>query len=108
LPLAIELAAARVRVLSPQAMLARLQNRLNLLTGGPRDLPAQQQTLRGAIDWSYDLLEEGEKILFRRLAVFRGGRTVEAVEAVCGLGVSSSSLTPNPQSLTPLDIDVFN
>jgi predicted ATPase/class 3 adenylate cyclase len=83
LPLAIELAAARIRILPPQAMLARLQNRLKLLTGGARDLPARQQTLRGAIEWSYDLLGEEEKLLFRRLAVFLGGRTMEATEMVC-------------------------
>ncbi len=83
LPLAIELAAARIKLLPPQAMLARLQARLKLLTGGARDLPARQQTLRGAIEWSYELLDEGEKQLFRRMAVFQGGRTFEAVEAVC-------------------------
>jgi predicted ATPase/class 3 adenylate cyclase len=83
LPLAIELAAARVRLLPPQAMLSRLQSRLKLLTGGAKDLPARQQTLRNTIEWSYDLLSEGEKKLFRRLAVFVGGRTLEAVEAVC-------------------------
>jgi non-specific serine/threonine protein kinase len=83
LPLAIELAAARTRILAPQAMLAKLESRLKLLTGGARDLPARQQTLRGTIDWSYDLLDEGEKALFRRLAVFNGGRSLEAVEAVC-------------------------
>src|SRR5206468_1484707 len=86
LPLAVELAAARVRLLPPQAMLARLQNRLKLLTGGARDLPARQQTLRSTIEWSYDLLDEGEKQLFRRLAVFVGGRTLEAIEAVCNAG----------------------
>jgi predicted ATPase len=83
LPLAIELAAARIRLLPAQALLARLQSRLKLLTGGARDLPARQQTLRGAIAWSYELLNEGEKQLFRRMAVFVGGRTLEAIEAVC-------------------------
>jgi predicted ATPase len=83
LPLAIELAAARVKVLSPRAMLARLQSRLELLTGGARDLPERQQTLRGTIEWSYDLLSTEEKVLFRRLTVFSGGRTLEAVEVVC-------------------------
>ncbi len=83
LPLAIELAAARIRLLPPQAMLTRLQSRLKLLTGGARDLPARQQTLRNTIDWSYDLLEEGEKQLFKRMAVFQGGRTLESLEVVC-------------------------
>jgi predicted ATPase/class 3 adenylate cyclase len=83
LPLAIELAAARVRLFTPEALLSRLSSRLNVLTGGARDLPARQQTLRGAIDWSYDLLDDGEKQLFRRLAVFIGGSTPEAIEAVC-------------------------
>src|SRR5215204_5303846 len=83
LPLAIELAAARTRVLPPQKMLERLGNRLKLLKGGPRDLPTRQQTLRGTIDWSYELLEEEEKILFGRLSVFSGGRTLEAIEEIC-------------------------
>jgi predicted ATPase/DNA-binding winged helix-turn-helix (wHTH) protein len=83
LPLAIELAAARTRVLSPQAMLDRLQSRLHLLTGGPVDLPERQQTLRNTIAWSHDLLSEAERQLFRRLAVFVGGGTLEAAEAVC-------------------------
>jgi predicted ATPase len=83
LPLAIELAAARVKVLSPSALLARLASRLQLLTGGSRDLPQRQQTLRAAIDWSYDLLSPAEQKLFRRLAVFVGGCTLEGVEAVC-------------------------
>src|SRR3712207_7896604 len=65
-------------------MLARLERRLALLTGGARDLPERQRTLRGAIDWSHDLLDPGEQALFRRLAVFVGGRTLEAIEAVCG------------------------
>ncbi|MDP9262749.1 MAG: serine/threonine-protein kinase, partial [Acidobacteriota bacterium] len=83
LPLAIELAAARIKLLSPSAMQARLESRLQLLTGGARDLPARQQTLRGAMDWSYGLLNAAEQKLFRRLAVFVGGCTLEAVEAVC-------------------------
>jgi predicted ATPase/serine/threonine protein kinase len=83
LPLAIELAAARIKLLSPSAMRARLASRLQLLTGGARDLPTRQQTLRGAIDWSYDLLNPAEQKLFRRLTVFVGGCTLEAVEAVC-------------------------
>jgi predicted ATPase len=83
LPLAIELAAARIKVLSPQKMLERLGNRLKLLTGGPRDLPERQRTLRSTIEWSYGLLEEGEKVLFARLSVFARGRTLEAIEAIC-------------------------
>jgi predicted ATPase len=82
LPLAVELAAARVKLLSPSAIRTRLQSRLQLLTGGSRDLPARQQTLRGAIDWSHGLLNAAEQRLFRRLAVFVGGCTLEAAEAV--------------------------
>ncbi len=83
LPLAIELAAARVKVLSPSSMLTRLASRLQLLTGGSRDLPQRQQTLRAAMDWSYDLLPAAEQKVFRRLSVFVGGCTLEAAEAVC-------------------------
>jgi predicted ATPase len=83
LPLAIELAAARVKVLSPSSMLTRLSSRLQLLTGGSRDLPQRQQTLRAAMDWSYDLLSAAEQKLFRRLSVFVGGCNLEGVEAVC-------------------------
>jgi predicted ATPase/class 3 adenylate cyclase len=83
LPLAIELAAARVKLFWPEALLARLSSRLALLIGGPRDLPARQQTLRTAIAWSYDLLNPTEQMLFRWLGVFVGGCSLEAVEAVC-------------------------
>ena len=83
LPLAIELAAARVRTLTPAAILQRLQSRFDLLTGGARDVPARQQTLRATVDWSFGLLTEDEQKLSRRLAVFVGGCTLEAAEAVC-------------------------
>ncbi len=95
LPLAIELAAARVKLLSPSAMQSRLEKRLQLLTGGALDLPARQRTLRGAIEWSHDLLNETEQKLFRRLAVFVGGCTLEAVEAVCN--------APGDLDVDPLD-----
>ena len=85
LPLAIELAAARVRVLPPQRMLVELSHRLSFLMGGARNLPARQRTLRGAIDWSHDLLARDEQKLFRRLAVFVGGCSLEAIEAVCNV-----------------------
>jgi predicted ATPase/class 3 adenylate cyclase len=84
LPLAIELAAARIRVLSPQAMLGRLGDRLALLSGGARDLPARQQTLRGAIAWSHDMLDEADRSLFACMSVFIGGANLEAIERVCG------------------------
>jgi predicted ATPase/serine/threonine protein kinase len=83
LPLAIELAAARIKLLPPQAILQRLESRLKLLTGGARDLPTRQQTMRGTIAWSYDLLDASEKLLFNRLSTFAGGCTLEAAEAVC-------------------------
>jgi len=86
LPLAIELAAARAKMLSPSAMLERLESRLELLTGGALDMPERQQTLRKTIDWSHDLLNAAERKLFRRLSAFVGGCTLESAEAVCNTG----------------------
>ena len=84
LPLAIELAAARVKLLPPEAILQRLENRLSFLTGGAQDRPLRQQTLRGAIEWSYDLLDDGEQRLLRRLAVFTGAFSLDGAAAVAG------------------------
>ncbi len=86
LPLAIELAAARIKLLPPQALLKRLSHRLEVLTGGARDLPARQQTLRNTLQWSYDLLSAEEQRLFRWLSIFVGGFTLEAATAVCNAG----------------------
>ena len=83
LPLALELAAARIRVLTPRAMLQRLGQSLKLLSGGARDLPERQQTIRNTIQWSCDLLSDEEQTLFRRLSIFVGGFTLEAAEAIC-------------------------
>ena len=83
LPLAVELAAARVRALSPEAVLQRLTERLSFLAGGPHDLPARQQTLYETLDWSYDLLSDDERSMLARLSVFRGGATLSAVTEIC-------------------------
>jgi len=95
LPLSIELAAARSNVLPPQAMLPLLEGRLALLTSGPRDVPERHQTLRGAIGWSYSLLQGGERALFRRLGVFTAGCTLDAASDVCA-------------GSSPLGIDVID
>jgi predicted ATPase len=91
LPLAIELAAARIKLLPPQALLARLGQRLEVLTSGSRDAPARQQTLRNTITWSYHLLDATEQQLFRCLSVFVGGCTLEAAEAICGALCNASA-----------------
>jgi predicted ATPase/DNA-binding SARP family transcriptional activator len=93
LPLALELAAARVKLFAPAALLSRLQDRLTLLAGGGRDAPPRQRTLRDTIQWSYDLLEPEEQRLFRRLTVFAGGCTLEAAETVCaGDGIEAGDI----------------
>jgi predicted ATPase/transcriptional regulator with XRE-family HTH domain len=106
LPLALELAAARVKILSPAALLARLDRRLPLLTGGAQDLPDRQQTLRQTIAWSHDLLSAEERILFRRLAVFSGSWTLQAAEGVEGRfaeGGEGGSLRSTPAPPSVLD-----
>ena len=89
LPLALELAAARVRLLSPADLRDRIEDRLGLLADGPRDLPDRQRTLRSAIDWSYDLLDDRERVLLARLAVFASGCTMDAAERVCDAVLST-------------------
>jgi predicted ATPase/transcriptional regulator with XRE-family HTH domain len=106
LPLALELAAARMKVFSPAALLARLDYRLPLLTGGARDLPTRQQTLRATIEWSHDLLSPSEQTLFRHLSVFVGGFTLDAAEAVSReIGVESreDDEPPHDSRLSTLD-----
>jgi predicted ATPase/class 3 adenylate cyclase/Tfp pilus assembly protein PilF len=100
LPLAIELAAARTKLLSPHALLGRMAQRLGVLTGGARDLPVRHQSLRDTIAWSYDLLSLVEQAIFRRFGVFVGGSTLEALEEVCpGDGVSSRDILDSVDSL---------
>ena len=99
LPLAIELAAARSKLLSPAAILERLAHRLDLLSAGPRDAPQRQQTLRAAIGWSYDLLDPAVQAVFAQLGVFVGGWTLEAAEAVCGPAALDGLATLMDQSL---------
>jgi predicted ATPase len=103
LPLAIELAAARTRLLTPPQLLRRLESRLATLTGGPRDGPPRQQTLRAAIDWSYDLLAPREQTLLARMAMFRGGAMLDAVEVVCadpdGEGIAAADTFDLVESL---------
>ena len=95
LPLALELAAARIKLLSPLALLARLSHRLQVLTGGVQDAPVRQQTLRHTIQWSYDLLSQEEQRLFRWLSAFVGGCTLEAAEAVCQQGRQDGEQIPS-------------
>jgi tetratricopeptide (TPR) repeat protein len=108
LPLAIELAAARSKVLSPQAILDRLEQQLDLLTAGPRDAPARQRTLRAAIGWSYELLDEDAQRLFAELAVFVGGWTLETAEAVAGPDALDGIAALADQSLVTRDGDRFD
>jgi predicted ATPase/DNA-binding SARP family transcriptional activator len=107
LPLAIELAAARSKVLTPPAILDRLEQRLDLLTAGPRDAPARQRTLRAAIGWSYELLAEDERTLFAELGVFVGGFTLETVEAVTGPDALDGIAALADQSLVTRNGDRF-
>jgi predicted ATPase/DNA-binding XRE family transcriptional regulator len=94
LPLAIELAAARIRFLPPAALLDRLDTRLTLLTGGARDMPGRHQTMRAAIDWSYGLLAPAEQAIFRQLAIFRGGCTIDAAITICTVHDGQGDQTP--------------
>src|SRR5262249_29230777 len=92
-PLAIQLAAARIKLLPPPALVARLDQRLTVLTGGPQDAPARQRTVRATLDWSHQLLTAPQQTLFRRLAVFAGGWTLDEAEGICsGEGVEAEAI----------------
>ncbi len=112
LPLAIELAAARTKLFSLPALLNRLDHRMGLLTGGPRDLPNRLQTMRNAISWSYDLLSEAEKIVFRRVSVFNDSFSLDAAEAVVGGPMTAEErafvapISSEPDDIAPLG-DIF-
>lgn len=102
LPLAIELAATRVKLLPPQTLLNRLSRRLTVLTGGPQDMPARQQTLRNTIDWSYSLLNPAEQTLFNRLSVFVGGFTLETADAICNSNEAAEQVLDVLEGVTSL------
>ncbi|HEV2065487.1 MAG TPA: tetratricopeptide repeat protein [Thermomicrobiales bacterium] len=95
LPLAIELAAARIRIFTPESLLARLNDRLAVLTGGPRDMPSRQRTMRSAIQWSYDLLSREEQVVFQRLAIFSGSFSLGAATEILDFPVGSTSASPD-------------
>jgi predicted ATPase/class 3 adenylate cyclase len=107
LPLALELAAARAKLLSPRAILERLDHRFSLLTGGPRDAPDRQRTLQATIDWSYDLLAVPEQRLFRAFSVFVGGADAEAAQAVCGAELDELAALVDQSLLKPIGDDRF-
>ena len=103
LPLAVELAAARAKLLAPGAILERLEQALPFLTGGPRDAPERQQTLRATIEWSHELLSEPERVALRRLAVFRGSFALDAAEAVAGADLDIVAALVDKSLLKPID-----
>ena len=107
LPLAVELAAARTKLLAPSAILERLEQALPFLTGGPHDAPERQQTLSATIEWSHDLLSDRERIALRRLAVFRGGFTLDAADAVAGADLDTVAALLDKSLLTPTDHQRF-
>ncbi len=106
LALAIELAAGRIRMMTPQMLLERMQNRMRLLTGGARDLPVRQQTLWNAIDWSYTLLSAVERSVLRQFAIFVGGWTLEAAEAIID-GVTNAAESTQPAGTVPSLVDIL-